>query len=58
MITNEYFFRPINRRCTKSTTIKGFKIDEDQIVTTDVLSLHFDQEHWGSIDVNLFYPLR
>ena len=28
------------------------------VVTVDVLSLHYDQQYWGDVDTNEFYPLR
>ena len=31
---------------------------EGLIVTADVLTLHYDKEHWGVVDPNVFYPLR
>ena len=48
----------INRRCIEPTEIKGIKIPKGLIVAVDVLSMHFDQEYWGSIDVNEFAPSR
>ncbi len=48
----------MNRRCTKSTTVKGIHIPEETIVAVDVMSLNFDQKNWGLVDVNEFYPLR
>ncbi len=48
----------INRRCKKETIVKGIHMPEETIVAVDVMSLNFDQEHWGSMDVNKFHPLR
>lgn len=48
----------LNRRCTNATEVKGIKIPEGMVIGVDVMSLHFDQEHWGSIDTNQFDPLR
>jgi cytochrome P450 len=31
---------------------------EGFIVAVDAYTLHYSQEHWGSVDVNEFYPLR
>ena len=33
-------------------------IPVDQVITIDVLSLHFDPNYWGPVDPNEFYPLR
>ena len=52
------FSSVINRRCTKATTVKGIQIPEETIVAIDVMSLNFNQEYWGDVDVNEFYPLR
>ena len=30
----------------------------DLVVTVDVMSLHYDQQYWGDVDTNEFYPLR
>ena len=53
-----FLFRPMTRRCTKSTIVKGIKIPKDLVIAVDALSLHFDPEVWGPIDPNEFYPLR
>ena len=51
-------FSVSNRRCTNHTTIKGIDIPVDTIIAPDVMTLHYDPEHWGEVDPNVFYPLR
>jgi hypothetical protein len=46
----------VTRRCTKSTNVNGLDIPEDLVVTLDVLSLHYSEEHWNN--PNKFYPER
>ena len=55
---NIILFRFITRRCTNACEIKGIKIPVDLSITLDVLSLHYDQQYWGDVDTNEFYPLR
>jgi hypothetical protein len=53
-----YFESTVNRRCMFSTEVKGLKIPAGVAFTVDVLSLHYDQEIWGPVDPEEFYPLR
>ena len=53
-IANVFF----HRRCTKATQILEFDIPEDLVVAVDVLSIHYNLEHWGPVDTEQFYPLR
>ena len=48
----------ISRKCTNHTTIKGIDIPEETIIAADVMTLHYDPEHWGEVDPNIFYPSR
>jgi cytochrome P450 len=48
----------ITRRCEKACEINKIKIPAGQTVAIDVLSLHYDQQYWGNVDVNTFYPQR
>lgn len=48
----------VNRRCTQACEINGIKIDVDQIIAADVMTLHYSPEYWGPVDPNQFYPLR
>ncbi|RNA25033.1 cytochrome p450 -like protein, partial [Brachionus plicatilis] len=48
----------VNRRCTKTTWVKGIMIPKDLVISIDVMSLHFDAELWGPVNPNLFYPKR
>lgn len=63
----EYFIKEVlrmypiagfNRRCTNSTRIKDIDMPVGLIVKVDHFALHYDQDLWGSHDVNEFYPLR
>lgn len=38
--------------------IKGIDIPKDLAISVDVLSIHFDQDIWGPVDPNTFYPVR
>nr|ATW72306.1 cytochrome p450 CYP3045C15 [Brachionus calyciflorus] len=48
----------IVRRCTNPTQVKGISFGIDDSIAVDVLSIHYDEELWGPVDPNLFYPLR
>ena len=48
----------VARRCTDPTKIKGIDIPLDLEIAVDVMSLHFDNELWGPVDPNIFYPPR
>nr|UOU03273.1 cytochrome P450 3045C1-1 [Brachionus rubens] len=48
----------VTRRCMKSSRVKDIDIPVGLVIAVDVLSLHFDEELWGPVDPNLFYPLR
>jgi hypothetical protein len=40
------------------TKVKEIEIPAGVSVTVDVLSLHYDIDHWGPVDTEEFYPLR
>ncbi len=46
------------RRCTNATQVKDLEIPEDLCIIVDVLSMHYDQPLWGSVDTKEFYPER
>lgn len=46
------------RRCTTPTNIMGIDIPVDLEIALDVLSIHYNQDLWGPVDPNCFYPLR
>jgi thromboxane-A synthase len=48
----------IGRRCTKETIINDIKFEVDIPIVLDVMSVHFNQDYWGNIDVNEFRPER
>ena len=41
-----------------TTQIGDLKIQNGVSVTVDVLSIHYDNNIWGPIDTEVFYPLR
>jgi cytochrome P450 len=48
----------INRRCTNPTVVENIKMPLDFTVAVDVLTMHFNQDYWGNIDVHEFRPDR
>nr|QEV83812.1 cytochrome P450 [Brachionus rotundiformis] len=48
----------VNRRCMFPTEVGGLRIPAGVSVTVDVLSIHYDDEIWGPVDPEMFYPLR
>jgi cytochrome P450 len=39
-------------------TIKGIHIPYNLVIAADVLTLHYDPDHWGPVDPHDFYRLR
>lgn len=52
------FSRVVARRCVCPTKVKDIDIPYDLTIVVDVLSVHFDQDIWGPVDVDKFYPQR
>ena len=48
----------VMRRCTNETQINGLVLPVGLIVMVDVLSIHYDENLWGSVDPGTFYPKR
>lgn len=40
------------------TVVNGMNIPKDLAIVIDVLSIHFDNDLWGPVDPNIFYPPR
>ncbi|CAF1121404.1 unnamed protein product, partial [Brachionus calyciflorus] len=53
-----YPISTIFRRCTNPTQVKGINFGLNDSIAIDILSIHYDEELWGPVDPNLFYPLR
>ena len=52
-----FYLSVVTRRCTSECSVNGIRIPENLTIAVDVMTLHFDPQHWGE-DANEFNPLR